>query len=145
MYLCKYLLSGEFIYQQNKGQQKQFKYSSDEDFYIGKKIPAETYDRLRSKLVEEKRKILESLSTFSVESSNLKEYYANAMQLSSKLATVWTSNGTPVREKLQKMIFPDGVGYNHKNGTFLTENVNEMFAPIAGLYCVSGGDTLPSK
>ena len=41
------------------------------------------------------------------------------------------------KENLQKLIFPIGVTYNRKNGTFRTEKINEVFRCIAALNCVT--------
>jgi len=45
-----------------------------------------------------------------------------------------------VKEKLQKLIFPEGIRFYHKKGTFLTEKINEVFAPIQLLNCISESD-----
>ena len=45
-----------------------------------------------------------------------------------------------VKGKNTKNGIPQGVSYNHKNGTFLTEKVNEVFEPIPRLNCISEDD-----
>lgn len=112
----------------------------EEDYYVERKVPTETYDRLQTKLADEKKQILESLTKTDVEGSNLKEYYETAIQFSEKLAAVWASSEVSVKEQIQKMIFPEGVRYNREKGEFLTDKVNEVFAQIASLNNTPGGD-----
>jgi hypothetical protein len=72
--------------------------------------------------------------------TNLKEYFGWMITLSTKLAMVWDSNEVPVKEKVQKLMLPEGVSYNYKNGVFLTTKVNEVFAAIPQLNCISEDD-----
>ena len=50
---------------------------------------------------------------------------------------IWSSGNVAQKEKLQKLIFPDGITYDRKNGAFRTEKVNEVFSCIAYLNSVS--------
>src|SRR5690606_3851037 len=73
-----------------------------------------------------------------IDISNLKKSFATAISFSMKLATVWASSGVIQKEKLQKLVFPDGISYNLKNEAFRTEKINTIFQPIASLAMVSG-------
>jgi hypothetical protein len=115
-------------------------YELQEKYFIDKRVPAETYDRLRNKLAGEKKKILEKLSSTDIDSSNLKETFEWAINISLKLPLIWDSSKVTVKEKLQKMVFSNGISYYHKNGTFLTDNINEVFKPIPLLNCISESD-----
>ena len=46
---------------------------------------------------------------------------------------MWASGSIPLKEKLQKTVFPEGVAYNRKNEAFRTQNVNMVFRSIADL------------
>jgi hypothetical protein len=61
---------------------------------------------------------MDILSTLDVESSNLKTYFRWGITISTELTTKWNSSPIPVREKLQKFIFPEGVTYNREKGHF---------------------------
>ena len=63
--------------------------------------------------------------------SNLKKSIEEGVAFSSKLATVWTSSPVAQKEKLQKLIFPEGVIYSKKTGAFRTMKVNSFFVLIA--------------
>ncbi|WP_133054542.1 hypothetical protein, partial [Niastella populi] len=84
----------------------------EDDFYLYKKMPQDVYIRLRTKLAKEKADILKILSTLDAESSNLKTYFREGITLSTQLTTSWTSSPIPIKEKLQKFVFPEGVTYN---------------------------------
>jgi hypothetical protein len=112
----------------------------EDDFYLEKKVPEDVYIRLRTKLAKEKADLMEVLSNLDVESSNLKTYFRWGITVSSELATKWDSSEIPIKEKLQKFVFPEGVTYNREKGTFLTSKVNSLFAPIALLNRITGGD-----
>ncbi len=112
----------------------------EDDYYLDKKIPDETYTRLRTKLSNEKKEIDASLANLDLDSSNLKRYYSFAVAISLKLATVWASSDTTIKEKIQKFIFPDGIYYNREKETFLTRRTNRIFYSMAELNRVSGDD-----
>lgn len=112
----------------------------EDDYYLDKKIPEDVFARLRAKLAKENTETHEVLATLDVENSNLKTYFEWGITLSSQLATRWDSSPMPAKEKLQKLIFPEGVTYNREKGAFLTSKINVLFAPIACLNSITGGD-----
>ena len=112
----------------------------EDDFYLAKKVPEDVYIRLRTKLAKEKADLIEVLSNLDIESSNLKTYFRWGITISTELTTKWDSSPIPVREKLQKFVFPQGVTYNREKRAFLTSKVNTLFEPIAQLNSISEGD-----
>ena len=72
-----------------------------------------------------------------LDSSNLKKYFETGLQLATKLAPTWHSSPVPIKEKIQKAIFPSGITYNFKKGSFLTCEINPVFECIALLAQVS--------
>ena len=112
----------------------------EENYFVDKRVPAETYDRLMIKLAKEKKQILDNLAGSNIESSNLKESFEWAINISLELPMVWHSSEVGAKEKLQKMVFPDGISYFHKKGIFLTEKINGVFAPIPRLNCILESD-----
>jgi site-specific DNA recombinase len=111
---------------------------------VGKKyltiLPEDVYIRLRTKLAKEQADVMEVLSTLDVESSNLKTYFREGITLSTQLTTSWASSPIPVKEKLQKFVFPEGVTYNREKGLFLTSKVKSLFKPIPLLNCITEHD-----
>ena len=105
----------------------------EETYFIKKEMPRETYDKFVLKYQSEKDNILKQMESYQGKISNLESYIANALALSSKLSVVWSSSPVVIKEKLQKLIFPEGIYYNRQNGAFRTEKVNSIFAAIAVL------------
>ncbi len=105
----------------------------EEKYFITEEMSEETYRKLMSKYSEEKATIASSLETCNNDSSNYNQYLSNALSFSRRFATVWASGSIPLKEKLQKTVFPEGVAYNRKNEAFRTQNVNMVFRSIADL------------
>ncbi len=79
----------------------------------------------------EKCTTIKLLQDCDISISNLSESIFEVLSLSSKLNTVWTSGGITMKEDFQKLLFPGGIFYNSKNGTFRTPDVNFIFRLIA--------------
>lgn len=62
--------------------------------------------------------------------SNLPIFLENAMSLSRKLNTVWTSGDIQLKEDLQKLVFAEGIYYDRKTQSFRTEKINFIFELI---------------
>ena len=82
--------------------------------------------------------IFKNLPPADLEISNLQIYFEAGITISTKLATVGDSSPVGTKEKIQKLIFPEGVTYNHQNGTFRTSKVNLVFEAIPQLNSISG-------
>lgn len=102
----------------------------DEKYYIEGAIPADTYEKLKQKLAAEKLQAIEIMSSTPDTSSNLKNCFDLVVAISRKLAPTWRSADFSTREKIQKMLFPDGIAYHFKNEEFRTLKVNKWFEVI---------------
>ena len=109
----------------------------EEGYYITKVVPAETYQKFSTKFGEEKNQVLKNLELTTNNTSNYVETLSKTLQFSLKLPVIWSSGNVAQKEKLQKLIFPDGITYDRKNGAFRTPKVNEVFSCIADLNSVS--------
>jgi site-specific DNA recombinase len=56
-----------------------------------------------------------------------------AISISSELATVWASGDIREKQRLQKLVFPQGIAFDLKTNTFRTERVNVIFMLMAEL------------
>lgn len=113
-----------------------------EKYHVLETITQEVFDSFYQKYTEEKDAIEKGLEACSgsMSISNLPVFLENAISLSRKLNTVWTSGDIQLKEDLQKLIFPEGVYYDRKTQTFRTEKVNFIFELIA-----SSSGTPPEK
>ena len=105
----------------------------EESYFIKKEMPRETYDKFFFKYQSEKNNIIKQMESYQGKISNLEKYISGALTLSSKLSLVWSSSSIGIKEKLQKLIFPNGIYYNKQNEAFRTEKVNSIFSSIAVL------------
>ena len=110
----------------------------EESYYIKKDMSRETYDKFRLRFENDRKRINDSLSQLTIGISNPMAAIEKAVGLSVELATEWASGDIHQKNKLQKLIFPEGIVYDKKKGAFRTERVNSIFVLIASLSSVSG-------
>ena len=123
-----------------KGIQEKIDTIEEKYFLPGGEMTRETYDKLMAKLIKEKKGILESMANSTEQISNLKKYYETGVSISSKLATGWAFREVSIKEKLQKLVFPEGIVYDFDKQQFQTSKVNEVFERIADLNRISDDD-----
>jgi site-specific DNA recombinase len=102
----------------------------------------EVFDRLMNKLVKEREETVRLLNFATVQISNLCERIFEAAELCLKITELWLKGGVNFKEKLQKLIFPEGLIYDKENGAFRTPKINSVIAQIARL---SGDLSLNTK
>ncbi len=103
----------------------------EESRYVLKEISQETFDKFFSRYSKERETISSQLEKSSKSISNPEEAIEKALTLSSNLAMVWRSSNTGAKEKLQTLIFPNGIIYDRQNEAFRTPKVNYIFNRIA--------------
>ena len=59
--------------------------------------------------------------------SNEQKYIADVIAMSCKLGTLWQKSDFRTRQKLQNLVYPDGILYDKHLGGYRTENENEVF------------------
>src|SRR5437762_5655725 len=84
----------------------------EKKFYVKEKINEETFQKFYPQYIEERDKILKILPKPSVMTSNLESHLKRAITFSTELSVVWASGTFSLKERLQKMIFPEGVTYD---------------------------------
>jgi hypothetical protein len=96
----------------------------EEKFYVKEVISEDTFMKFHPKYVEERDKILKEMPKKPESISNLEKKLNQALTFSSKLNRVWTSSSFSQKERIHKMVFPEGITYDMKNGAFRTPKVN---------------------
>ena len=107
--------------------------SLEESRFVLKEMTQETFDKFYPRYIKERENIVTQLDKCRLSISNPEEAIQYALSLSSKLPMVWHSSDAGMKEKLQKLIFPEGIFYDRKNETLRTGKVNEIFSLIAHL------------
>jgi len=55
-----------------------------------------------------------------IQLSNLEKAIEKALNYSFKLSDMWVSGDLEQKRKLQRMVFPEGIEYDHKNDIYRT-------------------------
>ncbi len=110
----------------------------EEGYYVTKEMGREQFDKYYPRYNKERQEIAEKLSKMGNGISNPLEAIEKAIRISTELNTTWASSDVNGKEKLQKLLFPDGIVYDREKGAFRTEKVNSVFELIASLQSDSG-------
>ena len=93
----------------------------------------EVFDRLMNKLVAERDLLGKELTKVGVSISNLTQKLKQAVNFCLNLTSLWREGGLNLREKFQKLIFPEGLSYDKNLQAFRTVKINSVIAEIARL------------
>lgn len=105
----------------------------EEKYFIGGEMGKETYDKFLLRYREEQAEILKEIDKCVIGISNHREMIKKAIELCLNLATVWRKGSISIKEKLQKLLFPEGLAYDRQIGAFRTDTINSIIAVIARL------------
>jgi site-specific DNA recombinase len=142
--VIKYQL--EFVYsEKNKGNKElaielkkklsavETKNENLEEKYVADGIDKELYQKYSSKYKEEIKVIKKELDEAENKSSNLHEFIDYTIGMSSKLDSYWYNSTFQEKQKLQYLLFPEGIYFNKKTGEVRTTRVNSVFGTIGSL------------
>lgn len=101
--------------------------------YVLNEISKELYDKFTAKYREEKRNIQAQLEKVDFQLSNLSEYITKSLEIAANIDKLWDSASFSDKEKVQYMLFPEGIYYERKNSAYRTDRVNTVFTLIASL------------
>ena len=81
--------------------------------------------------------IEQELSKSQLSSSNLEIAVKKGITISKKASQLWVSSDYSDKQRLQYLIYPDGILYNKENNTVRTPRVNSLFTAISYLSYIS--------
>ena len=90
-------------------------------------IDREIYNATSEHLNDQLTQIHKALQDAERDLSNEKKYIADVITMSCKLGTLWQEGDFRTRQKLQNLIYPNGILYDKHLGSYRTENENEVF------------------
>src|SRR5690606_37140399 len=99
----------------------------EERFYVIQDMDKELFDKFMGRYREEKLQINKEIQESGFSSSNLPNSISSAVSFTSQIPYLWESSGVKQKEKLQKIIFPDGIYLDSGNKAFRTERINLVF------------------
>ena len=81
-------------------------------------------------LTQEKNEKLRLSEKVGFNLSNLEKALEIALNKAPELPSMWAKGNLKEKRKIQKMVFPDGIEYDHKNDEYRTFRVNSFFSYI---------------
>ncbi len=104
-----------------------------EERYILEEIDRDMFTRYKEKFTAERQELEQRLAKSASSLSNLENCIENALDCALKLAPTWDSGDYGERQRLQFLVFPDGIAYDREKDTYRTGRANEIFRYMAGL------------
>jgi site-specific DNA recombinase len=104
----------------------------DERYGLGE-ITREIYEKFAPKYKAERRAIEAELKRSDFDLSNLEEYVDMSLHLAANLHKIWKLGSYTEREKLQFLLFPNGILYDRKINGYRTTKTNSVFELIHSL------------
>jgi len=98
-------------------------------FVIGE-IERELYLKYKRQFDEEINAIYEEIENSQFKLSNLEKATDNAIEDALKLPLLWESGDLEEKRRIQKIVFPDGIIYDHQKHHYRTNRVNTLFSAI---------------
>jgi hypothetical protein len=109
----------------------------DKKFYIQEEMTKEKYSKMVMELEQEEKEICEELEKCAYTISNLYDKILEATGLCLKLPEIWANADLPKKERLQKLVFPEGLRYDKKKQSFRTTKIKQSFkSPVFRAICV---------
>lgn len=115
-------------------------FNIEEQFYALREMPKEKFDKYQPQYEAERKEILEGMGKIVNPISDYAETVNKISEVILKASDIWDNGGANVKDKVQKLIFPNGIEYNRNNGSFLTKDVNPFFELIPQLHKVVGSN-----
>ncbi len=108
---------------------------TQERFVLGE-IDIALYDKFNSKFEQEKKAIEEELKNNTIKSSNLQKYVDDCIKLFSNLNKLWELSNFAGKQKLQKLLFPEGLTYNRAKDEVRTNSINPILQIVSSLSAI---------
>ena len=104
-----------------------------EERFIEEEINAELYNKYIVKYTDELKEIEPQLLKASNKVSNLEECIDTAINFAVNLPSRWLSADYYTKQRLQFLVFPEGISYDRANDKCRTKRINSVFSYIAYL------------
>ena len=96
-------------------------------------VGLDVYQEFKTEMEDKIKAVTEKLTELEQNLSNPKELINYTCKLACNLSKIWDSGDFYQKQMFQNMLFPKGLGYDAKNDTYRTTEVNLVFAYIADL------------
>ena len=106
--------------------------SLEEKFIMGE-ITKELYNKYSIRYNDEIQLLNSELEKSDINSSNFEKAIEKCLEIAQKISAAWLSAGFDNKQKLQKLVSPEGMVYNKQDGVVRTFKINSLFSEIAPL------------
>ncbi len=106
---------------------------SIEDKYIQDSIDTELYQRKKGEFNGKLEVLYQNREKLMVDLSNLEIKVEKSVEILGNISKIWTSGSIKVKQKIQNLIFPDGIFISPKNREYRTSNIQVIFQLILDL------------
>ena len=101
-----------------------------QDRFMDEEIDRALYDKYLLKHLAEKQKIEKQLENEPLKKSNLTKHINKYLEIACNLTTLWSNGNYEMKQRLQFMLFPEGILYNKKKDNCRTLRLNAVFTLI---------------
>lgn len=101
-----------------------------EERFVTGEIDQTLYVKFRDKFRENIHQIESELDTSQNQLSNLEKAVDKCLKMSLELPSLWKKASFAGKQRIQNLLFPEGIHYNRKNDDYRTTRINLLFAAI---------------
>jgi site-specific DNA recombinase len=120
----------ESIHLKKRATELQGQLDTVEERYILNHISETLYEKYKEKYAGQLAEIRGELEKKQFDSSNLQTAVDKALLIAENLSGAWVTAGYDQKQRLQYLVFPDGIVYNKKKGAVRTLRANSLFSEI---------------
>jgi polyhydroxyalkanoate synthesis regulator phasin len=106
--------------------------SLEEKFIMGE-ITKELYNKYSIRYNDEIQLLNSEFEKSYIKSSNFEKAVEKCLEIAQNISAAWVSAGFENKQRLQKLVYPEGIGYNKQEGVVRTSKINSLFSEIAPL------------
>ena len=110
-----------------------------EERFINEEVKPDLYEKFSAKFKQEQWEIEQQIGGCPVSASNLEYYINRSIEFCTELPALWASGSFQDKQKLQKLLFKEGIYYNKQKDETRTTKINSVFLLNASLKGITGG------
>ena len=111
--------------------EKEFELEKIENKFLKDEISKEIYEKHSSKVKTELDKLVKEIANSNFNSANLEKGVKKCIEIAQNLELAWVSSDYQNKQRLQYLIFPEGMVYNKKLNQVRTLKTNPIFESIS--------------
>ena len=101
-----------------------------EERFVNGQIDQELFEKFRSKYRVNIQQFETELGSSENQLSNLEKAADKCIEMALKLPSIWGSAHFNRKQRIQNLLFPEGIFYNRKNDDYRTTKINLLFSAI---------------